>query len=264
LKKLLLVLTAAVTFGLSAASAGTLYAIDDSSNTLLQINPITAAVTVIGSTGVGAGDFGDLTYDPLSGQLYWVPGRGDDNLYTINPATGLATLVGVHGIDDLFALAWDTSNNTLYADSTSGNFYSLDPTTGASTLIGSNSVYPAGLVYNPVAKTMYLLNAGIDDVYSVDLATGAATYAFGGSFSANDAGITYDPSTNTYWVDSWNNEFYQYNADFTSRTAYPYANPLDGIAYVGADSGVPEPGTTFLLGGGLLAAGLLRLRRKAQ
>ena len=90
--------------------------IDDNTNTLLRIDPTTAAVTVVGPTGISAGDFGDLSYNPADGKLYWVAGRDNDNLYTIDPATGLATLVGFHGIDDLFALAWDTKNNVLYAE----------------------------------------------------------------------------------------------------------------------------------------------------
>jgi hypothetical protein len=45
--------------------------------------------------------------------MYWVPGRGNNNLYTINVSTGAATLVGSHGITDMFALAYDTANDLV-------------------------------------------------------------------------------------------------------------------------------------------------------
>ena len=75
--------------------AATLYGIDDGTNSLVTIDRASGAVTVIGPTGVANGNFGDLTYDSNHGVLYWVAGGfGDENLYTINPTTGAATLVG--------------------------------------------------------------------------------------------------------------------------------------------------------------------------
>jgi len=50
-----------------------LYAIDDTTNSLLTIDPSTFAISVVGSTGVGVGDFGDLTYDSNHGVMYWAP-----------------------------------------------------------------------------------------------------------------------------------------------------------------------------------------------
>ncbi len=264
LTKLLLLSALAFSFGLSTASAGTLYAMDDATNTLLQIDTNTVAISVVGYTGISSGDFGDLTYDAANGQLYWVAGRGNDNLYTINPVTGAATLVGYHGIEDLFALAWDPSNNTLYGEASSGSFYSLDSTTGAATYIGGNSVYPGGLVFNSLTGMLYLLQAGSDNLYSIDVATGAATHVQGGANSINDNGAAYDPSTNTYWADTWSNVLVHYSADFSSSTTYSYSDPMDGIAYVGGATAAPEPGTTMLLGGGLLAAGLLRFRKRVR
>ena len=262
MRRQILLVAAAVTFSLSTASAGVLYTIDDNTNTLLRIDPATAAVTVVGPTGISAGDFGDLSYNPADGKLYWVAGRDNDNLYTIDPATGLATLVGFHGIDDLFALAWDTKNNVLYAEAADSVLYTLNPTTGAATVLGSNSgPYPGGLVYNPVSDILYVLEAGTDQMYTVDRATGATTLAFGGSFNVNDNGVAYDPNTNSYWVASWNSAFYHYDATFSSRTTYSYSSPLDGIAYAGASTATPEPGTLLLLGGGLVTVGLWRRRR---
>jgi len=171
----------AASLGLSSASAGTLFAIDDSSNTLLQVNPANGAISVV----------------------------------------------------------------------------------GAATYIGSNSVYPGGLVFNSLTGMMYLLAAGNDNLYSINVATGAATHVQGGANTLNDNGAAYDPTTNSYWVDTWSNQLIHYSADFSSSTTYSYSAPMDGIAYVGATA-APEPGTTMLLGGGLLAAGLLRFRKRSR
>jgi PEP-CTERM motif len=263
-KILIALLTALVT--ISTASAGILYAIDDASNTLLRIDPNTAAVTTVGSTGVAAGDFGDLTYNPIDGLLYWIPGRSNNNLYTIDPNTGLATLVGWHGIDDLFSLAFDTLNNVLYGDSTDGNLYTLSPGSGAATLVGTNGVYPGGLVYNSISDVLYLLQAGADELYMIDRLTGGATLVAGGSQSVYDNGIAYDSENDNYWAVSWAGELYQYNPTFSVRTTYAYGNALDGVAFVPdanapAAPSVPEPGSFFLLGGGLIAAALFKRRR---
>jgi len=67
-----------------AADTGLLYAMNDSNNSLYSIDPNTYAVTLIGSTGIGSGDFGDLAYNPNTNTAYWAPGRDNNNLYTIN------------------------------------------------------------------------------------------------------------------------------------------------------------------------------------
>jgi hypothetical protein len=263
--KLWIVLFAAL-LTTSTASAGVLYAIDDNTNTLLRIDPITAAVTTVGNTGAAAGDFGDLTYNPIDGLLYWIPGRSNNNLYTIDPNTGAATLIGAHGINDLFSLAWDTLNNVLYADATNGNLYTLNAGTGAATLVGANGVFPGGLMYVPGGDMLYLLEAGNDNLFMVDRFTGATTHVAGGTQNVNDNAITYDSETDTYWVASWNSALYHYDSTFTTRTTHSYSSPLDGIAFVGsagpAGPAIPEPGTFLLLGGGLVAASLVKRRRR--
>ena len=250
----------------STASAGILYAIDDSSNSLLRIDPTTAAITAVGSTGVAAGDFGDLTYNPIDGLLYWIPGRGNNNLYTIDPNTGLATLVGAHGINELFSLAFDTLNNVLYADSTNGNLYTLNSGTGAATLVGNNGIYPGGLVYNSTSDMLYLLAAGSDDLYGINRFSGSALHVAGGSQYVDDNGLAYDSEQDTYWVASWSGSLYQYDPTFSTRTTYAYGNPMDGIAFVSSGAGpapaIPEPASFLLLGSGLIGAALFKRRRR--
>lgn len=241
-----------------AADTGMLYAMNDQTNTLYSIDPNTYALTVIGSTGVAAGDFGDMAFNPNTGTAYWVPGRGNDNLYSINLQTGAATLIGSHGIDDMFALGYDTATNTLYGQSSNGNFYSLSTSNGAATLLGSNSVYPGGLTYRSDTNQLILLGAGTASFNSVNPANGQLTFLGGGGF-VNDGGVAWDPVQGKFFVDDWSSKLY--TADPNSYALTQVASlptEFDGLIYVGA---VPEPGTILLIGSGIVGLAT-RLRRK--
>jgi hypothetical protein len=238
-----------------AADSGTLYAMNDATNTLYSINPNTYALTVIGSTGIGTGDFGDMAYNPSTNTAYWVPGRGNNNLYTLNLQTGAATLVGSHGINDMFAIAYDTATSKLYGESSNGNFYNISTTNGAATLLGSNTVYPGGMTYRADTNQLILLQAGTANFYSLSL-TGAATL-LGGSGFVNDNGLTWDPAQNKFFVDDWSAKLYTGDPNtylLTQVSSLP--TEFDGIIYV-----VPEPGTMLLLGSGIVGLAS-RLRRK--
>lgn len=254
--------------GLSLASlsmAGPiLYGIDDSNNSLITIDRSTFAISVVGSTGIGSGDFGDLTYDSNDGIMYWSAGRGNNDIYTLNLSTGAATLAGATGLTDLFGLGYDTTNDTLYGATASGggeNLYSINVTTGAPTLIGNTGIYANGLVYRSDTNTLYETNS--TSLYSLNLSNGAATLLSTLSPGTNDSGITWDPILGVWWIDDWDSNVYQVDSAFTTlTTVQTYTDPLDGIALVGATSAAtPEPGTMGLMAAGLGLAALLRRRR---
>lgn len=60
---------------------------------------------------------------------------GTQSLYSINPATGAATLVGSTGLRQIAGLDWDAANNRLVALNGAGDQFEINPATGASTLI---------------------------------------------------------------------------------------------------------------------------------
>ena len=60
---------------------------------------------------------------------------GTDSLYTVDPATGAATLVGVLGTNEPSGLA--SHAGTLYmVDLGTDSLYTVDPATGDATLVG--------------------------------------------------------------------------------------------------------------------------------
>jgi hypothetical protein len=259
MRRYLLVLALVLTLGASSAwAAALLYAMNDQTNTLYSIDPNTFALTVVGSTGVGAGDFGDMAYNPNTNTAYWVPGRGNDNLYTLNLQTGAATLVGPHNVDDMFAMAYDTNTNKLYGESSNGNFYSISTSNGAATLLGTNSVYPGGMTYRADTNQLILLGAGTATFYALNPANGAAS-PLGGSGFVNDNGVAWDPINNRFVVDDWSAKLYTGDPNTYNLTQVgSLPTEFDGIIYT---SGVPEPGTMLLLGTGIVGFAS-RLRRK--
>ncbi len=218
---------------------GLLYVVRESDNVLRQVNLNDMTLTDIGPLGVTF-EFGGLTYDPNSDTLYMIDGRGAESLYTVDRNTGAATLVGAHGVTDLFGLAYDSSNDVLYATQFSGGtgFYSLDIDTGVATFIGDMGRGIGGLSYNPNTDQLVGVRPGFGDLYEIDRATGATTLLYDGDYT-DDSGLTYDPDRNLYWDIDWSGDFYSYDPDYgyIRLTHLSGLGAYDGAAYVPAPDG---------------------------
>ncbi len=227
-------------------SAGTLYAVRETDDHLVSIDTVTLAYTDIGALGTGFA-FGGLARDPNSQTLYMIGGRGNNSLYTVNITTGQATLVGSHGINDLFGLAFDSLNNVLYASQGSAsNLYSLNTITGAATLIGSMGASIGGLTYNSATDTLIGINDGGGDLYSINRANAAQTLLFNGAFT-NNSGLAYAADSNLYWDIDWDGNLYSYDPanGYARATVLSGLVSHDGLEYVGAAPVAPAvPGTS--------------------
>jgi hypothetical protein len=160
--------------GLALGSGGTLYATTSYSepggSSLLEIDPTTGALlsSVPITTPAGAATaVTDLAMQPGTNILYAttiiIPGVENQQLYTIDVATGVMTLVGDTGVQALGGgpIAFAPDGTLYYADWSSGPFfdelwlYRLDPLTGhrigdrvASALgNGAMAVGPDGWIY---------------------------------------------------------------------------------------------------------------------
>ena len=235
------------------ANAETLYYVDDNGKFLKTVDTNSLATNTIGALGAG-GNFGDMAYDHRNGVMYYVGGRGDNNLYTLNLNTGAATLIGNHQINDLFALGWDPVSGNLFAQDSSSGFWMINKLTAGATSMGSNSVYPGGLTYNFTSGMMVLSEAGgSGGFYSINLGTGAATLLANSAWR-NDNDAVHSSASNTYFSMDWSGNLYAIDSGYNQTTLGT------GFGSVASVEIVPEPATMAILGLGALA--LARRRRK--
>ncbi len=121
--------------GMAGDNAGNLYA--GGTGQIFQINPSNAAAS--GSIGGGAGGYvvsGDLEF--IGSALYATSVTGSTvnggEFWSIDPSTGVGTDIGNTGFSNVFGMAYDTNNSTLYGYTNIGTEFTIDPTTGIGTL----------------------------------------------------------------------------------------------------------------------------------
>jgi DNA-binding beta-propeller fold protein YncE len=81
-------------------AAGTLYAIDTADDALLVLDPTDASTLSSVDLSQPLGALAGMDFDPATGTLYVADGGngGNDALFTLDPATGVLTLVGPLGL----------------------------------------------------------------------------------------------------------------------------------------------------------------------
>jgi hypothetical protein len=158
--------------------AGTLFADTAGSGTLYTVNRTNGTLTAVGSATIGFQVFGSTT----NGLFALDNGM---NLYSVDPASGAATLIGPTGLNPPDHNGLSSGSGTLYYTQQFGTstptVYTLNLSTGAATLVGS---IPA--VFGPVVigGTLYAESwvpctanpPGIcaQSIYSFDPATGTS------------------------------------------------------------------------------------------
>lgn len=181
----------------------TLYGVTLLGNSLVTIDPATGAqLTSVAITGTRAGEITSIAADPLTGTLYGntTPGFGDtggvgDRLYTIDPLTGAATLVGASGaigFSNTYALGF-TQSGLLYGISDdSDELIVIDLVTGAGTAIGAVSLSLSfDIASRPEDDIMFALDSSSGSLWTLDLATAAATLVGAWSGPTNLAGLAF-------------------------------------------------------------------------
>lgn len=239
--------------GLVPASNGSLLTLGFSGN-LTSINPVTGLTTVIGPTGLSncstptspCGPKSASVLAGLGGTLYATD--FSHNLYTVNPVTGAATLIGPTGIppnpfashftsnpdgtlnvfsDTLFPAngklyaTFDTNRlNPLTGQTTPGllnKLYQINPATGATTLVAPTAQTIAGITQ--VNGTFYTFDIETQQLLTLDLANGQTSVV-----------TSVDPA----------------------------------VGFVGGAAPTPEPSSIGLVILGIAAIGVCKLRRRGQ
>ena len=206
--------------------------------------------------------------DWVNGILYAL---GDQShLYTVNPTTGAATLVGpgaftptLDGID----FGFNAGTSQLYVASDTGQNLTLNPLTGAATVGPNYTGAPVdAMAYDYANGDFYGISADTDDLYLMNPTTGATSLIgpSGVSFSGR-IGFDISPTTGqAYFAGTIGTEPELYNVNLVTG-AFTEIGALvpDELGTAGTNSiaVVPEPATVaFLTIGGL--ALLLYRRRK--
>jgi len=203
------------------------------------------------------------------------------NLLSIDPATGIATLVGNSGLS-LTAPVFGGGSNGLFELDTSSNLYSISPTTGKATLIGATGLPRNNFNYDTSLSSdgKYLLYTagppgGVDELYRIDTATGK-TVDLGSTGVKSIAGSAFvNGLLDLFQYGQSTNYIYSAPDGSSQFTRGPVlgAQIIDGGAVMAAvtipdaqlPSAIPEPGSLFL--GWSEAAMFLLLiwnRRKSQ
>ena len=89
-------------------SAGVLFTVDTTNNRLDTVNLLTGALLTSTALNINPGTVAGLAFDPTTGVAYFADGGtgGTGQLYTLNTATGAATVVGALGENNIAGLAF--------------------------------------------------------------------------------------------------------------------------------------------------------------
>jgi len=198
---------------LTSNQTTTIWGIQASTDDLVTINPITGAGTVgptITGTGLSASDpIYSIAWDPVTGILYGNTSKGAgataDTLYSINPTTGAAALIGQIGINDIYALGFG-QDGTLWgvenADD-NGGLVDINLTTGTGTLTGDTGVQGIfDIASDPSGSGFYAGESNTFALYKLNVSNATATEVGSYQSVANIAGLAFLGAAQTPEPDS--------------------------------------------------------------
>ncbi len=252
------VLALAIACGISASALGDLYTVRIEDGMLRKLDTTNLTFQDIGILGVPF-DFGGLSYDPVSQQMYMVQGFDGTGLYTVDLNNGAASFVGTHGFDEMFSLAYDPTSDTMYSGLSTADtgFYDMDLGNGQANFVGDPGFNIDGMTYDPVRGNIVGALAGPGDLYEFNPNTGQGNLLHDGDFFDN-GGLSYDADTDLLWFIDWSGDLYTFDPD----NGYQRTLVMSGLgAHDGlASTVIPAPGALALLGLGALAGGRRRRR----
>lgn len=140
---------------------------------------------------------------------------GDQSLYSIDAATGAATLIGNTGLRQIAGLDWDLVNHRLVALTVAGDIFQINPSTGASTRIvdlafgvPEGSVLARGsTIYTSIFNNLSSLNgsswqslgtsglSGTADISGLEIIAGGQIVGLAVNANGGDSLVSFDTAT---------------------------------------------------------------------
>ncbi len=233
----------------SLAEGGTLFVVDDLTDSLYRINTVTGLPTVVGSLGADV-SYSGLAFDTSDGAMYIsdVVSEGPIGLGSVAYSTGELSFIGAHGPwINVHGLAYDPQMDALWgAELDQNGLVWIDreqetllpapavPSPGWVHFVGEWGITTSirGLAFDSDANVLY----GIDStsLYTIDRGTGAATLvgAHGIDLGVAYMSLEYDPDTNLmYAIGGETANLYTINTATATAT-------LVGPTYLGDPSGL--------------------------
>ena len=227
-----------------ASHNGTLYAVDDDTDTLRRIDVTTGEANIVGS-------FGSVETSPTglashNGVLYMV-GGDNDALYSLNTTTGQPTQIGSFGSTEPTPTGLASHDSILYmVGDDKDALYQIDTTDGTATRVGSlgTEQIPGGLAsHNGI---LYMVGSGNNALYKIDPGDGAATLINGGaeSFGVDETSPSGLASHNgvLYMAGAANSALYDISTGVVIPKSVGSVAYLPKTTVVVRISGIDEPG----------------------
>jgi hypothetical protein len=196
--------------GIAFSAARVLYGLTAfTDNALYTIDPTSGATGRVGITGLIRITEGDIAFDPTSSTLYGlqeVDAAAPNQLFTLDLATGLATIVGnvpyqgpPGGYSDLSAMAFDSAGNLFALDTQAGLLLLVDKGTAAVTRsvpLSGRLGRVAGMAFNAahLGAAAAVVDGGDgagNQLYLLDTATGQLTTVGPTGVPGGLAGLTF-------------------------------------------------------------------------
>ncbi|HTF42359.1 MAG TPA: PEP-CTERM sorting domain-containing protein [Terriglobales bacterium] len=274
--------------------------------------PIVSVITSslqLGQMDLATGSFSPVGSIPSAIQ-FLIPGPTgslltmsfDGNLSSVNPATGVISVIGPTGFSDCSTplsptcgpnsqLSFGAAGGAFYATDFSNNLYTVDPATGHATLIGATGI--PGIPFIPLStnpdgslniydENLFSIGenlyanfdaASLDfstftftiaispSLYSIDVGTGRAT-----EIASTDFGLSTILSLNgaVYGFSGLTNQVVTLDLNNGSTSFVSDIDPSAGLVLGAAAEEVPEPSTVGLSAFGLLGIVVWWRRTRAR
>ena len=159
----------------------------DVANNMYEVDPVTGAINnqYAVTAPPGAQTYSGMAIDPTTGIVYASSTDiATSSLFTIDPPTGVATLIGpITGSPGNIAISFDGNGDLYGYDIVTDSMYFIDKTNGNAVNLGLlpfDANFGQGMGYDPATDTVYLaaFNNGtfLAELYTYDPGTNSYTF----------------------------------------------------------------------------------------